>query len=731
MKVVLLDTALPLSVNQPAQPTFTYTNASSPARTIVNDGNGNWVATFTNTARTVTLKGRKRTFIEYSQGLGDTFGRTRTNGWGAAETGGVWYNTGGADTDFSVSSGIAHMLCSTVGVARRTTISNILQDINATAKVKTDKTATGDEQVAGMLFGYQDTDNHYLARLHFVPSVVTDTFDRTTTSGWSSANTGQSWSTSGGSSSEYSTNGTEGVHSVGSINVSRRTIMSSVQATNFDITVKVKTNALASGASHIGAILGRYQDANNHYIFRARFTSTSGREVFASIQKNQGGTATVLGSEITTAYTHTANTYYWIRAQASGSTLRMRVWPDGSSEPGAWDVSLIDTTFSTAGAIGLRSILGVGNTNTLPVLFTYDDFQATLEGITTNTVEVSIQKRIAGVYTTIGARTVLSGVTHASGEWFSLRVQHSASTGAINVRAWKDSSSEPSSWHVQTVDTTYVTGRVGLRSIVNSSTTNTPVDFSYNTLIVSGSWPTNPTVEHDVWVRILPSPFTGVVDENWLRTARLDTTPDALAIAMAYTADAPPVVNPTQSNLQIMGDAQYGPLESGGTRQEGADFNDYLGVAWQYGSSTDSPEAGQFRCLDCSGYVRMIYGYHLGIRLRLTTLDGASLPRISSDIANGGPGIVITQSSSQITDLTGVMPGDIVAFDADTSNPNEEEGQIDHLGVYLGVDTLGAHRFISSRKTANGPTFADVGGPSIIGSGSNLYSRTLRTIRRF
>ncbi len=730
MKAVLLDPTIPLAIPEPAQATFTYVSASNPTRTIVNDSNNNWLATFTNNARTVTLRGQQRTFTELSQGLQDTFTRTRTSGWGPAEKGGVWYTTGGDNADFSVNSGFAHMLCTTEGLTRRTSVSNNIQDIDATVKVKTDKTAAGDEQIAGMMFAYQSTDNHYLARLHFVPAIITDTFDRTTAGGWGSSNAEYTWSTSGGTSLDYSTNGTEGVHSVGAVNSSRRTLLSSAQATDFDITVKVKTSVLAAGASQIAAVLGRYQDSNNHYLFRARFTSNSTREVFASIQKNQAGITTVLGSEVTTAYTHSANTYYRIRAQASGATLRMRVWPDGSVEPSSWDVSLTDSTFSTTGSIGVRSILLTGNTDTLPVLFTYDDFQATLDGAVGDRVQVSLQIRVAGNYTTIGSTVTLSGVTHGADEWFHLRVQH-ATSGNIKVRAWKDGTTEPSTWQLTVSDITYISGRVGMRSIVNTGTINLPVNFSYDDVSVSASWPQNPTIQHNVWVRILPTPFTGTVDENWLRAALIDTSPDALAIAMQYLSGAPAVTDPAQSNLQIMGDSQYGPLQADGTRQEGADFNDYLGIAWSYGSSTDSPEAGQFRCLDCSGYVRMVYGYRMGIRMRLTTIDGVSLPRISSAIANGGPGILIAQSNTQITDLTGIGVGDAVAFDADNSNPAEEEGQIDHIGIYMGTDTNGLHRFISARKTGNGPTFADVGGPSVIAGGTNLYSRTLRTIRRF
>ena len=55
--------------------------------------------------------------------------------------------------------------------------------------------------------------------------------------------------------------------------------------------------------------------------------------------------------------------------------------------------------------------------------------------------------------------------------------------------------------------------------------------------------------------------------------------------------------------------------------------------------------------------------------------------------------------------------------------------RIDHVGMYLGVDIAGARRFISSRKTANGPTLADTGGRSIL-NGTGTFARGFRAARR-
>ena len=65
-----------------------------------------------------------------------------------------------------------------------------------------------------------------------------------------------------------------------------------------------------------------------------------------------------------------------------------------------------------------------------------------------------------------------------------------------------------------------------------------------------------------------------------------------------------------------------------------------------------------------------------------------------------------------------LRPGDLVFF-------HRGRG-IGHVGIYLGLDSEGHQRFLSSRKTANGPTLGDLGGRSIL-DGSGLYARACVT----
>ena len=235
---------------------------------------------------------------------------------------------------------------------------------------------------------------------------------------------------------------------------------------------------------------------------------------------------------------------------------------------------------------------------------------------------------------------------------------------------------------------------------------------------------TTAAVSSSVWVRLLDSPFDGTVDTAWLSAELADTSPDVLAIATQYVTGTTEVTDAT--GTVIAADASYGPLQSDGTRAEGSDFNDFLGVTWTYGNVADAPEASQYRSLDCSGFMRMVWGYRSGLPLSLAPDGGVALPRRSYEMLDSAPGMVVVRDSGvQVTKLGPVRPGDLVFFDAAT----DDGTQIDHVGMYLGEDKGGNYRFISSRKSINGPTLGDYKGKSIV-NGTGLYATSFRAVRR-
>jgi hypothetical protein len=226
------------------------------------------------------------------------------------------------------------------------------------------------------------------------------------------------------------------------------------------------------------------------------------------------------------------------------------------------------------------------------------------------------------------------------------------------------------------------------------------------------------------WVRLLPAPYAGSPDaalERWIAGALADQSPDLLALAVQYLEGAPPILD---QGLQVAGDADYGPLSDLEMRLEGADFNDYLGIRWTYpDGSVDRPKSDMLHSLDCSGYMRMIWGYRGGLPLAPGPSDLALSRRaVQMDAATFGVTII---ANGAVVAVDRLQTGDLVFFDADPA----DGPAIDHVGMYLGRDEGGHHRFISSRKGPNGPTLGDQHGASIL-DGVGLYARSFRSARR-
>jgi cell wall-associated NlpC family hydrolase len=263
----------------------------------------------------------------------------------------------------------------------------------------------------------------------------------------------------------------------------------------------------------------------------------------------------------------------------------------------------------------------------------------------------------------------------------------------------------------------------------------------------SGS-PATVTVNSTSWVRTMAQPFTGSMSKSsmtsWLNAARAVNcaaptgTPDILAIAFEYAEGA-------------SDDAGY---------DYGADFHDYLGVSWLPLDGTlklaDPLEKGK---LDCSGYMRLVWGHRTNFVYNLTSSKiplsfnaySNALPRESEDIYENGPGKLVVPfrvapagasasngGAPTAAELAALQVGDLVFFDGDcdysVANPScgTSASAITHVGTYVGTDTGGRYRFISSRASADGPTIGNGSGWSVFDMNptSTFYPKRFRAARR-
>jgi hypothetical protein len=87
--------------------------------------------------------------------------------------------------------------------------------------------------------------------------------------------------------------------------------------------------------------------------FTRLVTNSSGQDIVKYVS---GGSTTQIASGTMSI---SRNVWYRVRLQRTGTTIRTRIWQDGSGEPGTWDASTTDTSLSS-GWTGIWSAFSAG-----------------------------------------------------------------------------------------------------------------------------------------------------------------------------------------------------------------------------------------------------------------------------------------------------------------------------------------------------------------------------------
>ncbi len=177
-----------------------------------------------------------------------------------------------------------------------------------------------------------------------------DTFNRPDQTFWGKASDGLSWGGDALTSMDFSiVNHMGQIHRTASGNILYTAVLGTPHQ-DFEV---ISTAMLDSyNNSHLGVML-RYQDDNHYY--KARITGNT-LEILNRQDAQQGPTIASMPFNTQTS------TFYTIRFQVIGTTLRAKAWPaDSASEPANWMLTVNANTFNT-GRGGLRPQLNLGAT---------------------------------------------------------------------------------------------------------------------------------------------------------------------------------------------------------------------------------------------------------------------------------------------------------------------------------------------------------------------------------
>ncbi|MBA2720922.1 MAG: hypothetical protein H0U52_17025 [Chloroflexi bacterium] len=208
--------------------------------------------------------------------------------------------------------------------------------------------------------------------------IAADTYSRTLSGAWGTADTGGPWTITS-SPSSFSTDGTSGRISL-TAGATRMARLGSVSTVDTDMRVDVTIDRLPAGGNVFYYMVGRRVGIDTEY--RAKVRVAANGAVFVQPTKAVANVLTVIGPEIQVpGLTAVAGQALAVRVQYVGSAptlIRMRVWAAGGTEPSTWAASQSDSQaeLQAPGAVGLRAYLASTTTNG-PVLVSFDNLVVT------------------------------------------------------------------------------------------------------------------------------------------------------------------------------------------------------------------------------------------------------------------------------------------------------------------------------------------------------------------
>lgn len=193
----------------------------------------------------------------------------------------------------------------------------------------------------------------------YQPMPVTDTFARVVHRGWGISPSGHVWEGAvSDDPSEWappwpgSINGTNALITIPSASTKYTSFIG--PSTSDDIEVLTEFSCNNSGESqfiHVGLYGTMTQtsgDSHGHGYF---ISAVMGGTTITLYEKNTfNGTENLLAASAALGFTLSVTTHYWIRFQMVGTTMKARIWEDGTTEPITWNITHTDATITSGRA---------------------------------------------------------------------------------------------------------------------------------------------------------------------------------------------------------------------------------------------------------------------------------------------------------------------------------------------------------------------------------------------
>ena len=205
-----------------------------------------------------------------------------------------------------------------------------------------------------------------------------DTFSRTSTSGFGTANTGGAWTVSGGPATDYTVSNGAGRLRLPAAAAQRAAYLNGVSQTDTELNFATSADKIANGGGVYVTGVGRRVGTAGDYRTNLRIMSSG--VVTLNVSRVVGGTETTMATTTLAGLTYTPGDVIRVRLQVGGTgptTVRAKAWLAATTEPAAWQVTANDTTaaLQAPGSVGVVGYLSGSSTNP-PIVITIDDVTA-------------------------------------------------------------------------------------------------------------------------------------------------------------------------------------------------------------------------------------------------------------------------------------------------------------------------------------------------------------------
>jgi len=207
--------------------------------------------------------------------------------------------------------------------------------------------------------------------------VASDAFERTVGEGWGAADQGGPYTVF---NAGFQSVASRAIVDLPSAGASAAAWLLDVNERDVDMAVQLRTDKVGTGFGQMMQLVGRRVVAGTEYRVMVRF---AGGNVHLGAIKTVAGTTgdTWIETLRIPGITHVPGEPVRVRVRVSGTsptTIRARVWPEGTQEPATWQLSVTDgePALQESGAVGLRASLS-GSVSNAPVRIEFDELAVT------------------------------------------------------------------------------------------------------------------------------------------------------------------------------------------------------------------------------------------------------------------------------------------------------------------------------------------------------------------